>query len=712
MPNGMIGSEMEVVPTDDDFYFDFDDDDALGELSGPMEGIRGFQPLNEIQVKSAVSREILDSHGTISSGSQVSEERRRALRSYYGKPLGNEVEGRSQVVMTDVADTIHWLMPSLMRIFTSGEDIFQYRPNNEKDEEGAKQATLFINNVFWNELDGARLIYDWMFDALLEKSGTLIVYFDVRSQPKREHYYGMSAEQLEALQDDGRGLEVVEFEQRMIEINGEEVPVFDMTLMETNPVGRIVVEGIPPEEFMIARRTIKLDDDTPFAGQRKKMIASDLIAMGFDPREVERWPTDVSPEFSQGRTVRLSEEETFPFSTADRPDAASREMWINNCWIRIDEDGDGYAELRHIMCIGDTATELILDEYSNFMPFVDLAMSPIPHKFFGQSVYDLVGDIQVIRTTLVRQMLDNIYLVNNQRMMVVRGQVEMADLLTSRPGGIVRVDDLQSLMPIVQPPLPDVAFQMMQFLDETRELRVGVTKFSQGIDAGSLGSHTSATQTNVMQANGQARIELIARIFADGGFKRLGKLLLRSFVQNDNKRRTVRLNGKWVEVDPSQWNESMDVNIKTALGIGSQSEKIGEIMALIQLQKEALLSGGSNMVTPNDFWRATDSLSNAMGFRGVERFFTQPEPDASWPEPPPDPKILENKRRVQDDQAKNQLKAMELENQRIDDARLAQHRDDELAQDMELAVMEKATRELVARIQQQGDAGNGEEAGD
>ncbi len=712
MANGMIGNETGVVPADDDFYFGFDDDDALGELSGPLEGIRGFQPLNEIQVKSAVSREILDSHGTISSGSQVSEERRRALRSYYGKALGNEVEGRSQVVMTDVADTIHWLMPSLMRIFTSGEDIFQYQPSHEKDEAGAKQATLFINNVFWNELDGSRLIYDWMFDALLEKSGTLIVYYDVRSAPKREHYYGMSAEQLEALQDDGRGLEVVEFAQRMIDINGQQVPVFDLTLMETNPIGRIVVEGIPPEEFMIARRTIKLDDDTPFAGQRKKMIASDLIAMGFDPREVERWPADTSPEFSQGRTVRLSEEETFPFSTADRPDAASREMWINNCWIRIDEDGDGYAELRHVMCIGDTATELILDEYANFMPFVDLSMSPIPHKFFGQSVYDLVGDIQVIRTTLVRQMLDNIYQVNNQRMMVVRGQVEMTDLLTSRPGGIVRVDDLTSLAPIIQPPLPEAAFQMMQFLDETRELRVGVTKFSQGIDAGSLGSHTSATQTNVMQANGQARIELIARIFADGGFKRLGKLLLRSFVQNDNKRRTVRLNGRWVDVDPSQWNESMDCNIKTALGIGSQSEKIGEIMAIIQLQKEALLSGGSNMVTPNDFWRATDALTNAMGFRGAERFFTQPQPDAEWPEPEPNPKLLENQRRVQDDQAKNQLKGVELEIQRVDGVRLAQHRDDELAQDMELAVMEKATRELVARIQQQGDAGNGDGAED
>lgn len=673
----------------------FGEDDYLGEE--PTGISREFRPLTEDEIKSAVSREIMDSHGAVSAGSQIAEDRRLALKMFFGQPFGDEVEGRSQVVLTEVADTIHWMMPSLMRMFASGEDVFEFCPVGPEDEEAAKQATEFINHVFWNEMDGFQLLYDWFFTALLEKNGFVVVEWEEKVQPKRESFRGLTMAQVAYLQDDPRGFEFVEFEERDAILPGVgQVKLYDVTVQQTESVGRMVARGIPPEEFLIARREVKCDDDVSFVGERRRMRASDLIAMGFDPDDVASWPTDDSPEFSMGRWVRRSEDDDLPVQSADRPDAASREIWVNNIYMTLDEDGDGYAELRHIMCIGDTAMELIFDEYADFPPFASLTASPVPHKFFGQSVVDLVGDLQRIRSTLMRQMLDNLYLQNNQRTMIVRGEVELSDLLTSRPGGIVRVDSPESMAPIITPPLPPSAMMMMEYLDNIRETRVGVSKWTQGLDGSSLNG--TATGVNAMMAASQQRIELIGRVFAKTGMKRLGSLLLRTFKKHDNKFRTVKMRGEWIDVDPTSWPSDLDCRIKTGLGVGSAAEMIGFLMATIQLQKEAAQMGATFLVTPQDLYRAVTELNKAMGFSRAQSFFTDPG-DQGWPEPEPDFKVLENQRRTVDDQAKNSIALIEAETAAREKAALQEYRDKELAQAKELAQLERETRIEIAKIQ-------------
>lgn len=664
---------------------------------GPPVATGKYRPLGEDEVKSIVSNEIIDAHGAIMAGSEISEERRRALKYFFGKPLGNEIAGRSQVVLTEVADTIHWIMPSLMRMFASGEDIFEFEPTHEGERDMAEQATAYINKVFWDEMEGFDILYDWFFTALLEKNGFVTVFWEELVEPKIEQYEGLTDVQLELLQMDGRGLEIIELGERSAQMpDGSEMPLYDVTVKQTKRVGRMKVRGIPPEEFLIARRVTRLDDDVPFVGERIKMTASELIAMGFDPEEVASWPSDQSPEFHQGRTERLAEEETFPLTTAERSDAASREMWVNNVYIRIDEDGDGYSELRRIMTIGDTSMELLLDEYANFPPYASLTASPIPHKFFGQSIVDLIGDLQVIRTTLMRQLLDNLYLQNNVQLKVVPGQVEISDLLTNRPGNLIRMDSLDSVEPLVTPPLPPIAMEMMNYLDQIREIRVGVSRWTQGLDGSSLNG--TATGVNAMMGASQARVELIGRVFASTGLKRLGKLLLRTFKQKDNKSRSVRLHGNWVDVDPSMWNDDMDVKIKTGLGVGAAAEQIQFLMATIQLQKEALMSGASFMVQPKDLYRAVTELNKAMGFRGDEVFFTDPG-DEPWPEPEPDTKLLENQRRVEDDRKKAALEGLRIDNERAESERLAEFRDRELEENSKLKREEMETRKAIAELQ-------------
>lgn len=692
----------------DEEFVEFEDS-PISDLFPEEEESFHFRPLNESEVLSVVGSEIADAHGAIMAGTEISQARRAALRMFFGKPLGNEVEGRSQVVLTEVADTIHWIMPSLMRMFASGEDIFEFQPTNPGEEEMAKQATQFVNKTFWDEHDGFQLLYDWFFTALLERNSFITAYWDERVEPKMEQYSGLTQGEVTALMNDGRELEPVEFEERDAIINGERTKVYDVTVRQVSIVGRIKIRGIAPEEFLIARRVDVLDDDCPFVGERVQMTVSDLIAMGFDPDEVRNWPTDQSQEFSEERLERRWDEETFPLAEADRMDTASRTLWVNNVYIRIDEDGDGYSELRNIMIIGDTASILVHDEYANFPPFATLTASPVPHKFFGQSITDLIGDLQVIRTTMMRQMLDNLYLLNNQRTKVVEGQVEMDDLTTSRPGGIVRMDSLDSMEPIVQPPLPAMAMDMMRYLDEIREIRVGVSRYTQGLDGGSLNG--TATGVNAMMGASQSRVELIGRIFAQTGMKRLAKMILRLYKQHDNKQRSIRLSGKWVDVDPSAWNEDMDVKIKTGLGIGAANEQIGYLMATIELQKESLLTGAKFMVQPKDLYRAVTELNKAMGFRGADVFFTDPG-EQPWPEDDPDVKMLENERRVVNDQAVNMIKMLEAETLANEKDGLKKHRADELEQQGALERERIAMTKTVALIQAQRAREAGGDDGD
>ncbi len=653
-----------------------------------------LRPLDIREIKSVIQLEINDALGGL--GSEIADDRQKAIRYYYGRPFGNEIDGRSQVVLTDVKDTIEWVMPQLMRMFTGGTHIVEYEPRRQGQEQQAKQATEFVNYLFMDEQDGFRILYDLFKTALLEKNSPGKVYSEKKYEPMLERYNGLSEAELGLLLDD-EGLEVVahDVEEKTLGRDpetGEPIveKLYNVQVRHMQAHVDVRVAAIPPEEFLIARRTIRLDDTTQFTAHRVKRTASDLIAMGFPKDLVLSVPSDDTPEFSIGRTERLSEDETFPVTTAERADAASREIWTTDCVLRMDTDGDGYAELHKFIVAGENTVEILDDVEISHNPFFDLCPIPMPHKFHGMSLADLIMDLQLIRSTLLRQMLDNLYLINNQRMVVLDGEVDLDDLLTSRPGGIVRANQLDAVRPLEQGQLGPMAMAMMEYLEEVKQNRTGITRYTQGMDASSL-NQTATGISRIMDA-AQVRIELIARIFAQTGLKRMFKLLLREMIQAGVKDRVFRLRGEWVTVDPSQWDEDMDVRIKVGLGVGQAQERIANLQTILQLQTQLTQMGfGEFMVTPANAFNALEGVAEAMGFPIPEHFFTDPG-DREAPEPTPDPKVLEI-------EMKKELEAarLELEKERLS----LKEREDAL--DAELRKEEILMRERVemARIESQ-----------
>jgi len=670
-----------------------------------------LKPLDERTVAEIVSQEISDAETFTGSG--ISGEQADALDAYYGRPMGNEVKGRSQVILTDVRDTIEWIMPTLMKLFFGGRSVIRYIPQGEEDIEWAEQATQYAQYLTRRGNAGFLTFHDWFKDALLEKLGVVTLFYDDKVCRDLERYTELSQEEMDVLLAE-EGVELVAFEEttRMEEAPPEEllpephvpIPVpeipnetmepepievseFEVHIRRLKPQGTIRIEGMPQEEFLVASRARRVDDNCPFVGRRTKVTYSDLRGMGFSPALIESLPTAESHEFSQQSIERREDEQLTPTSAYDRVDWASREVWLTECWLRIDEDGDGYAELRRILCAGDSGLKILEDDEVSHIPICTLCPVPVPHKLYGLSWADLIIDLQRLRSTLVRQIMDNVYLTNNGRYEVVEGEVEIEDLLTTEPGGVVRVSAPGMVSALETPSLGQSAFGLLEYLHGVKEDRTGVTRYNQGRDASTL--NQTATGVSAIMDAANLRIEMIARIFAETGVKRLYEQLLLVMRENKIKPEMIRLRDEWIDIDPRMWKASMDVEVEVGLGTAQSSVRVDNMMLLHDLQKQIAEFDG-RMVSPENVYAAIERIPEAMGFTTEGLFFTKPDMDEDPPPPPPDPKMVEIEAKQENEKAKIQI---ELETLKF-------RRDQALAEG-QLKMEEMKTRIRVAEIQAQ-----------
>jgi len=669
----------------------------------PRTGGVQAKPLSVDEVKSILSQEIGNALGGL--GSRVSEEQQTALRMYYGKPLGNEVDDRSQVVLMDTLETVEWALPSLMRAFTGSSRMVKFKPKRPEDQKKADLATAYINHVFVHEMDGFQILYDWFKTSLIEKNAIVKVYFENRVIPQVESYEGLSFEELAVILERDN-VEPVSVEERSIHIQNsdtgvtEQLDVYDIQLKVLHEDKRIRVDGVAPEEFLISRGAVFLDDDTMFSAQRKKVTISDLVSQGYPLEILSAVPPSDGPDFADGRTARRDDEESYPSGSGLRSDVASRELWTTECYARIDEDGDGYAELRRLVVVGDGSLYVLSDDHINFNPFCSITPVPMPHRFYGQSLADLVTDLQVIRSTILRQMLDHLYLANNPRMAITEGMVEVDDLLTVRPGGLVRQRGPDSIQPLVTQELPRDTFPMLQYLEQVRSNRTGVIAHGKDMDA-SLLSNTTAAAVASMEGAKQQKIELIARIFAATGMKQLFTKMFRLMATHDTKARQVRLSGEWMEIDPTIWDFDFDVEVEVGHGAGRAHEQVQSLTLLMQVQGEMIKNGGMGyLVTPKNLYESASRLAESMGYANAGLFFQDPE-NVPPPEPEPNPDMEKIKLEAMKAQSDSEIKSGDMQLSGVREQNLKDHRAAELESKERLEFAQIESNEKIALGQQQ-----------
>lgn len=699
----------------------------MNDQSSPKRG------LNDEELKALVDSELKQSVGYW--GGKLAEQRRKAEYYYLALPKGDlappDIEGRSSVVSPVVRNTVEAMLPSLMVKFTGGDKVVEFEPTLPDDEKAAENATDYLNYLFFKKNPGHRIVYNWFKDALLLKNGILKVWWDTRNEETREEYKSLTPVELAQLMDDEE-VEVTEkteypdeedaeerqkavqqlqqqlqqaqqaaqqgnpqaqqavqqMEQRLQQI--AQMPpamLYDVACTRTKKGGKITVENIPPEEFLISRRAKDIAS-APFVAHRVLRTVSELRSMGYKNVDAIEGDEGAIAQFNMEAIERRAWDDELAYTNqmSETNDESMRSVWVIEAYVRADRDGSGVADLLKVTKAGNQLLEV---EVVDCAPFVSITPVPRPHQFFGLSIADLGMESQRVETSLLRSVLDNNYLEVNGRYFAVENQVNLDDLLMSRPGGVVRVKQPGAVGRLDQGKgnTGESMALIQWFNDKFTPDATGWSPNSAGTDPQALGQ--TATATQIVTNKADMRLDLIARNFAEG-FVELFRMMLKLVCQHQDKEAVIRLSGQWVNMDPRQWRNQFDLSINVGLGMGNKDQQIAHLMALFQAQGHAMQVGAAN---PGNVYNLLAELTKAMGFKSPDKFVSKPDPNR----PPPNPMQGEMQKAQMELQAKGQMHQAEMQHK-------AQIEQMKMQQEMQLEQMKAQMQAEVDNNRQRSEA--------
>lgn len=561
---------------------------------------------------------------------ELQPERERNLNYLLGRPMGNEVDGRSQVVSSDVWDAIEGMLPLLLKPFTTTDEYVKFEPTSEEDVPAAEQETEYVNYLIAQKNNGYLLFYQWFWDALVNKYGIVEYGWETEEKTTVERYSGLDDAEL-AMVTQATGVEVEEYTANQTEgPDGMPVITHDVAIRVTNTEGQARIHNIPPEEFIfnsdLFSQSIK---DARFVQREVYKSISDLRDIGYDI------PDDIADDGQDYYTEieRANRYDGFRYGEFDQRDGANRLVLLKTAHCRYDLNEDGIAELIKVVRIGDTILEL---EETEEIPYSAIHCNIIPHKFAGVAIADVVAPIQDLKTSLWRQALDNIYGINSNRVFV-SNRVDLDDLLSDPLSGVVRVDADSAhghVAPAPVQPIVGIIQPMIEYADTVKENRTGYTRYNSGMDANSL--NQTATGVNRIMDAAAERMEMISRTFAETGVKDL-MLGLHGLVRRSaTKPEIARLRNQWVPVDPRNWKTRVDMTVSVGLGTSDRTQQIQQMQMLGQVQQQVIPLG---LTDRKKIYNAIRRGAEAMGYKDVDQFFTEPE-DGSMPPPKPDIDVI------------------------------------------------------------------------
>ena len=634
-------------------------------LQGEMEG---DEVMSEEQLQGVISAEIYDAISFIDD--DIGGNRALATEYYYGLPFGDEEEGRSQVVSMDVRDTVQGILPSLMRIFFGPERVVEFTPQGPEDVQNAEQATDYVDFIFKRDNPGFKILHSAFKDALVRKAGIIKYWWDESVEVKAESF-SMLDEQSMMMLTENPDVEISAVREYPVpgteptnEAQGIMTPppmMYDVEIKRRIKSGKVKIEALPPEEFLIDRRA-KSIEEAVFVGHRTMKTVSDLVAMGYDYDEMVE-ASGNGNDFDDNQEYHARN----PFaviSTSNNGDPASKSVLYIEGYLKVDFDGDGITEMRRICTIG-SSNKVIRNEIVDDRQFAAFCPDPEPHTFFGMCPADVVMDIQRIKSNVQRGILDSLAQAIHPRTAIVEGQANMEDVLNTEVGAVIRMRAPGMVQPFTTPFVGQAAFPMLDYLDDIKQTRTGISKAAAGLDADALQSTTKAAVSATVNAAHQ-HIEMIARIFAETGLRKLFTGILKLVVENQDRARMVRLRNTFVPIDPRSWDAKMDVVVNVGVGEGTIEDRIN-ILNQVAMRQEMLIkeTGVNNpVVTIPQYTNTLTKMLQLAGIKDSQNYFNQLPADFQLPEPEapkPTPEEMLAQVQAQSIQADIQKKAAELQ---------------------------------------------------
>jgi hypothetical protein len=649
----------------------------VAELEEDETGESSALFMDEHDFQSVVSAEIEDAVTYVDT--DLSPSRAQATAYYRGDPFGNEEEGNSRVVATEVRDTVNAMLPSIMRVFFSSERVVEFMPRGPEDVKASEQASDYANYVLNQDNPGFMVLYGTFKDSLVRKCGIVKTWWAKNTTVRTEKYTGLDEGTVMLIQQESGAVvtvitqyddpDVLEPQLTMDPMTGQPMmlPVpqlFDVEVKRTIEEGKICIEGVPPEEFLIDRNARDLES-AAFVGHRKMATVAELLEMGYDEDLIMENISTTDFEYNDEYLRRRPTTTTIGSINESHNPAMQRALYVEG-YMRVDYDGDGIPELRKVCCLGEGYT-IVNNEPADMTGFSDFPCDPEPHTspLEANSIFDFTKDLQEIKSDILRNTLDSLAQSIHPRTAVVEGQVNMDDVLNNETGAIIRMRAPGMVMPLSQPFVGREAFPMLEYMDSIKEERTGMSRASMGLNADALQSSTKAAVSATVSAN-QMRIELTTRILAEG-MKKLFKVILQLSVKHQDKPRMVRLRNDWVQVDPRSWDATMDVAINVGMGTGDTEQKMQMLGMISSKQEQALMQMGpmNPLVSPAQYANTLRKMVELAGFKDASQFFNaipaDYQPPQSTEPPKPSPEEMLAQVQVQSIQADIQKKAAELQ---------------------------------------------------
>lgn len=600
--------------------------------------------LDEKQILSIINTELSYSVGG-SENEYVEGQRQAALGAYLGQPNGKEVEGRSKVVSTDVADAIEWIMPEVMKAFTQNNEVVTFDACYDGDEKQAELESKYVYDVLMKDNNGFVTLHQFFKDALLQKNGFVKVFYSSDVNKTKESYTGLTEVEAQMILADP----TAELIESTVDESGE-VTTYDIKVEITTDDSKIHIESLPPESVRIHRMHNSVDlCNCKFSAHVENKTAGDIISMGFSKEFVDEIPSSETYESDEDYRFYLQGEST-GIDSEGNPDPSMRIIEVSECYIMIDTNEDGVAEYMKITVAGgDSATHILEMEELDSNPLISATAILMSHKLFGLSIYDRLQQIQDQKTALWRNILDNMYLQNNQRTVILENQVNIDDLLISRPGGIIRAKTRDAVMPLVTPPISGDAYRMMDYLDQVRAGRAGVSPEGPVTD-NMIGDRVGSEGVAQMLSQKEELVGLMIRVFAETGLKPICYKIREAMIKHQDIAKDYMYRGQWVQVNPITWRKKRATStVRVGTGSGNRTAQQGAISQLMLIQEKIMQNPAQSIVTEMKVYEAIDDFAKFSGLPGASKYFLDPE----------SPEGQQNKKAVSEQNAKTQEAEMQ-----------------------------------------------------
>lgn len=575
-------------------------------------------PLSDDEILNIIDEELQQSAGG-NENDFIDSNRKDSLAYYLGQKNGKEIEGRSQVVSTDVADAIEWIMPEVVEAFTQNNEVVTFDANGADDELQAEMESQFVYDIFMKQNNGFLALHENFKDALMQKNGIFKCYIEEEEKEVLRDHTGLTIEAYQIL--------LSRPDVEPVSMTQNEDGSIDALIVCANKKRKIKVITIPPEEFRLNRMHDSIDlSGARFQAHVCLKTQSDLIAEGFDREIIDNLPGYQTFDDDRDYRFYMQNETVYPQREVSN-DKSQRYLEIAECYIHIDIDGTGIAQLKKITVAGGDSPDAILSiEDVDDTPFVGTTAILMSHKFFGLSIYDRLKQIQDQKTTLWRNILDNIYLQNNGRVGVIENQVNIDDLLVSRPGGVVRMKTANAIQEIKTPPVGAEAFQMLDYLDQVRAGRVGADPNGK-VDETNIGERVGSEGVEKIMNGKEAVVGLMIRVFAEIGIKPLMCKIRDLAVQHYDAVYPFKFRGDWIQTRPQMWGERSTTTVRVGTGSGNRQQQIQVLQAFMGIQERLLADPRQAMVNPSKIYNAIADFGKWQGIKDIGRYFIDPMSD-------------------------------------------------------------------------------------